>query len=234
MEPIPETREAIDELDAYVDDGDLLEQLVDKASAAREIAPDCVGVSVATQEHGITFTLVATAEETAVLDGVQYLTSGPCVDAVDEEWETEGATTLQDLLSEPRWRTFGEASAAAGVRSTLTLPIVQGGRVIGSVNLYGGSADAFDGRHEQLAAVFGAWAQGAVTNADLSFSTRGVAERAPGQLREEARIDVATGIIAATSDTDVETARERLCEAAQRAGVSVLRLAELVIELRRR
>jgi GAF domain-containing protein len=194
MQFIPETREALDELESVVDDVGLRESLERAAELAKRVAPDLAGISVASLEHGITVTLVATDEEIAVLDGVQYLNSGPCVEGLDEGRGM--ATTSEDLLSEPRWRALGLASAAVGVRSTLTLPIVTADEVTGTVNLYGRSEDAFDYRHNVLAAIFRAWAPGAVTNADLSFSTRRLAEQVPIKLRDEALLDTATGIVA--------------------------------------
>jgi hypothetical protein len=228
MEPIPETLEALSELDTYLDHGALLDQLQRTAALAQSVAPDLAGFSIASSEHGITFTLVATDEEIAALDGVQYLTSGPCVQALDGQGI---ATTSDGLFSEPRWRTFAQATAAAGVCSTLTFPIVDGDAVIGTVNLYGRSENTFEGKHNLLATVFKAWAPGAVTNADLSFSTRRVAEQAPTLLREEAIIDAATGIVAVSQEVALEAARQQLEEAAARAGVPVARLAHLVIEL---
>ena len=47
MEPIPETLQAFDELDAALDDTMLLDQLRTTAARAREVAPGLVGVSVA-------------------------------------------------------------------------------------------------------------------------------------------------------------------------------------------
>ena len=230
MEPVPETLEAIAELEPYLDDGSLLEQLLVRASMAQAIAPDCVGVSVASRQHGVTFTLVATSEEVATLDSVQYLTSGPCVEAVDDQQGM--ATSADDLLSEPRWKAFAQATAAAGVRSTLTFPIIEAGEAVGSVNLYGSSEDAFSGKSQQLAAVFGAWAPGAVSNADLSFTTRQAAARAPEELRDQARVEVATGIVAAMREVDVTKANELLREAARRAGVPLAKLARVIIHLR--
>jgi len=230
MEPIPETIEAIGELEPHLDDGTLLPRLVAMSSRAQAIAPDCVGVSVALRQHGVTFTLVATTEEVAALDAVQYLSTGPCVAALGDGRGI--ATSGADLMDEPGWQAFAQATAAAGVRSTLTFPIVQNGQATGSVNLYGRSDGAFEGKHRPLAAVFGAWAPGGVSNADLSFSTRDAAVQAPAVLRDEARVDVATGIVAALREVDVETAAELMLDAARRAGVSVVRLAEVIIKLR--
>lgn len=136
MKLIPETLEAISELDAYHDDASLLDLLQRAADDAQNIAPDLAGISVAyTSREGMTFTLVATDEEIAALDGVQYLASGPCVNAAVDGHGI--ATTCEDLFSEARWRAVGRAGAAVGVRSTLTFPIMAGGNVIGTVNLYG-------------------------------------------------------------------------------------------------
>lgn len=233
MEPIPETLEAIDELDLFFNgDDDLLAQLTDRAERVRSIAPACVGVSVASLDMGVTFTLVATSEEIADLDAVQYLHGGPCEEAVATHQGL--ATQLDNPLTESTWHDFSRAGAAAGIRSTVTFPIMKSGRAIGSVNLYGRSDDAFTGKHEELAAVFRAWAPGAVTNADLAFSTRDVAEQAPEILLDETQVAVATGILAASRGEDVDSARHLLEETAQRAGISLVRLADIVISLRGR
>nr|WP_300052296.1 hypothetical protein [uncultured Nocardioides sp.] len=230
MEPIPETLAALDELDVDGDDTALTRNLVATAEQAREVVPGLVGVSVALRQLDVTFTLVATDEEIATLDAVQYVSSGPCVDAIDLGHGI--ATSPGGLLDESRWRDFARASAAAGVHSTLTLPIVgPDGDVVATVNLYGSSTDTFEGRHEQLADVFGAWAPGAVTNADLSFSTRGAAEEAPARLEQVALVDAATGIIAAVREIPVTEARWQLEDAARRAGVPVTRLARVIVGL---
>jgi GAF domain-containing protein len=229
MEPIPETVEAVDHLYPSGDGGDLLVNLNRLASQAQEIVPDLVGVSIARLNHGITFTLVSSTTEVAVLDAVQYLAGGPCV---------EGAHTDQvmefnhDVLDEAQWRLFAEATAARAVRSTLTLPVMREGRVVGTVNLYAASQRAFAGLHEQLAGVFGAWASGAVANADLSFTTRNEAEAAPQKLRDQEVIDVATGLVAAQLGVDVETAQTAIRSSASRAGVSLLQLAHEIVDAR--
>jgi len=230
VEAIPETLAALAELEAYVDDTALELGLVAAADQGRAVAPGLVGVSVASRHFDITFTLVATDEEIATLDAVQYVSSGPCVDAMDLG---HGITTSPGgLLSEVRWGDFARASAAAGVHSTLTLPVVEpGGDVVATVNLYGSGRGTFEGRHQQLADVFGAWAPGAITNADLSFSTRRAAEQAPQRLEQLAVVDAATGIIAAQREITVGEARAQLEDAAFRAGVPLVRLARVVVGL---
>jgi GAF domain-containing protein len=229
MEFIPETLEALGELDTYLDEGTLADSLWRSAEQARRLAPDLAGVSVGSRAHGLTFTLVATAAEIAALDAVQYLDGGPGVEVFDAGRGL--STSSEDLLSEPRWRALGQASAATGVRSTLTFPILVDGEVTGTVNLYGRSDDTFHDKHAVLASVFEGWAPGAVTNADLSFSSRLLAEQAPAQLRDEAVVDAATGILAAAHDLPVEAARAQLHDAAARASVPLTTLARMVVGL---
>lgn len=228
MEPIPETLEALAEVDTYLEEGSLEQQLRTTADRAEQLAPGLVGVSLAFREHGLTFTLIATDEDIATLDAVQYIASGPCVDAVELG---HGIATPDGLLSEHRWQHFARASAAAGVQSTLTFPVVDGDVVVSTVNLYGRADDTFTGKHEVLAGVFGAWAPGAVANADLTFTTRRAAQRAPAQLQEAAVVDTATGMLAAEREVTVEEARAQLHDAAHRAGVPVHRLARVLVDL---
>jgi GAF domain-containing protein len=227
VQPIPESREAMAERDAALGDDDLLEKLSAIGTQVRELVPDCFGMSVALVEDDVVLTLVATDAEIAVLDAMQYLFDGPCVEAVRGERVVE--LNGDEVLDEEEWRIFALASAASSVASTLTLPILVDGRVSGSVNLYAGSGHAFTGLHDELADLLGAWAPGAVANADLSFSTRRMAEDAPRRLRERARFDTAVGLLAARGALSLDEARRRLVGAAERAGVALSRVVQAVI-----
>ncbi len=230
LEPIAETVRAANEVDAWPEEGDLLPHLTRLAEQARQLVPDLVGVSIAPIDRGITFTLVASAADIAALDAVQYLAGGPCVDAAHSAEVTEFD---HGVLDESRWRLFAEATAARCVRSTLTLPVLSDDRVRCTVNLYAASARAFVGFHDQLAEVFGAWAHGAVANADLSFTTRKQAQAAPRRVRDQQVIDTATGITAALLGVDVEAAIAAMRDSAHRAGVSLLELARDILDARR-
>ena len=231
MEPIPETVEAIEKYGPFgAGDVDLLSHLREAGAQVREIVPDCVGLSLASGDHGHTFTLVVDAIDMAVLDAVQHVSAGPCVATVDEEEHHPVGLDRDDLFDEESWRLFGHATAAKGVRSTLTLPMVEDERVVGSVNLYGASGQAFTGHHEELATIFDAWAPGAVTNADLPFTTLREARRAPERLREETTVRTAVGILVAREGLDSSDAERRLRDAALRADVAVPDLAQAVVD----
>lgn len=229
MVPIPETVQAIDNLDP-TDDFDLLGGLRSLADRAQAVVPDLVGVSIARLTEGLTFTLVATTEEIAVLDGIQYLAGGPCVEAARINSHVEFDN--DDPLDEDRWQLFAQATAARTIRTTLTLPVMANEHVVGTINLYAASKRAFAGHRDELADIFGAWAAGAVANADLAFTTRRDAESAPDELHERLNVEVAVGITAARHGIEVEAAEALLRAAALRAGVTLNQLVRQVVDAR--
>ena len=87
-----------------------------------------------------------------------------------------------------------------------------------------------DDVHDELADVFGAFAGGAVSNADLSFQTRVEARRTPELLREHVTVDRAVGILAAAMDISPETATVYLEVAASHDGKTVQDTAATIVE----
>ena len=83
------------------------------------------------------------------------------------------------------------------------------------------------GRERDLAVMFGASVQEAVANADLSMARR--ARRAVTTLDERDRIHTAVGVLAARHGMTLTEAEHSLADAATRAGVHVIALADLVL-----
>lgn len=235
--PLPESSQAADELEPGTLDAfgrPRLTVLVSLAGRARRLVPELVGVSVARREEGLTFTVLASDEDIAVLDAVQYAAGGPCVQAAQDLAAREFHP--DDVLDEERWRLFAQATAARPIRATLSLPILApsddgaaGGLVAGSVNLYAAASRAFADVHEELAEIFGAFAEGAVADADLGFTTRDEARRAPDRARDLVTVEIAVGVLAGRMQLDVEAARQRLDSAAHQAGVAVEALAREIV-----
>ena len=228
MEPVPETREALDKL-AEVGETGLSDWLTSLSDRVQTIVPECIGLSFGALRDGLTFTLVSSGRGISSLDAVQYLDGGPCITGAHDGEVI--ATTSADLFDEGRWQLFARASAVAGVESTLTLPIEDGGKVVGSLNLYASTPTAFDGWHEVLAEAVGASPVDAVTNADLSFRSRLAAARAPDQIAQDADVNVVIGMIAAHQKVDVALAAERLHQAAARAGVTEAEAAKAIRDI---
>jgi GAF domain-containing protein len=226
MKPLPETRRAMEKL-AQADGQDLVERFQTSADLAAKLVPECVGVSLSLLKDGLTFTWVSTGRDTSGLDAVQYLDGGPCVDAVERGVTVE--VTSDDLFDEGRWLFFARAEGAAGVASSLSMPIMVEDRVVGGVNLYASTSDAFEGRREAVGELFGAWVPGAVTNADLSFSTRERARKAPGTMQEQALVNQAVGMIVAAHQVTSDQAHDKLRTAAARADLSEVEVATYVV-----
>lgn len=232
MELLPHTREALDEY-LNLADPDLEDSLITMGDTAARIVPECVGMSLTLyDQEDLTFTLVASSLPCAEVEGRHWVGDRTPRDEGTGEAAADGRTGgAGDLLDEDRWAAFARVSAAAGVASSLSLPIIDHDRVVGGINLYASSTDAFSGHHRDLADALGASASGAVANADLSFETRRRAEEAPRQLRDLRLTEVATGILAAREGLDVDTARSRLVDAARHAGITEVQAAEVLIRI---
>jgi GAF domain-containing protein len=228
VEPIPETVEALQELTRLGDEG-IARTLGRIAGEVERIVPEIVGVSLSLVSENLTFTMTASTGTVAELDGMQYLAGGPCEEAL----QTGEPHNFRagDVVDEERWRLFASASAAAGIESTLSLPIMRNGVVVAGVNMYASTTDAFDGHHEQLARACGAWEGGAVKNADLAFSTRFEAAETPGRLRAETWVDQAVGVLMSRFGFEVTQAEQRVRQAAIRAGLSDEQMAKAIVGL---
>jgi GAF domain-containing protein len=228
MEPIPKTVEALRELTRYGDET-IARTLAQISRGVERIVPEIVGVSLSIINEHLTFTLTATTGPVAELDGMQYLAGGPCEDTLHSgEVRTFHAG---DVVDEEQWRLFANATAAAGIQSTLSLPILRDGVVVAGVNIYASAPRAFEGHHEALAEVCGAWAEGAVRNADMDFSSRFEAAETPDRLRAELLVDQAVGALMSRWGITVEESDRRLRSAAQRAGISDAQMARAILGL---
>lgn len=228
MEPTLESEQAFHAL-AHDDLDHLRQRLLEAAEHVRIVVPQCWGLSLTmVGQEDVTFTLVASSQQVADLDAIQYLDDGPC-----EQTAREGTVTrvddLQDSTSEERWHQFATIGAAAGVLSTLSVPLRIQGRVVGGVNLYASQPQAFAGHEDEVAAIFGSLGSDVVANADMAFASRQRSVRTKEWLDEQHSISVATGITMARFDLDTDEARDRLADAAARAGISEARLAAAII-----
>jgi GAF domain-containing protein len=230
MEPIPESADVLESLGRHTG-AHLADMLARAGSRVREIVPDCWGMSISVVEADLTLTLVATSAEVLALDAVQYASDGPCLEAIREDRVVSVARIDggESPLVEEEWRLFASASAAAGVRSTLSFPLRSAGKVVGGVNLYAAAAHAFTDHEPALAAVFGSWASDAVHNADLGFTSRARADAGPERLAEDAAVAQATGVLMAEEGLTADLAASQLTVAARQAGVSPVALARSIL-----
>jgi hypothetical protein len=232
VQPLPETAAALTALAVATDDADvaLVDEFDQAATTTQRIAPDCVGLTLTFAQGDLSFTWVASDLDAAAPDPLQP-SEGHGAGWVDGPSVTADAAA-DDPVDEQAWQAYGAASARSGVSSTLSIPLMSKGTVYGEVDLYGRTPSAFDGHHEELAALYGGWAGGAVTNADLSFATMARARIAPGVLAELSSSNVAVGMIMAARDVPEAAARHTLADIAARTGVSPGAVADILLDTR--
>jgi len=230
VEPIPESADALSRLGAYAEGSDLRAVLAGAVAAAAVVIPRCVGVSVTLYDDGVPFTITCAPPETAEVDAAQYLDGGPCVETASGG-EEQHVPDL-DLMDEDVWQEYAAMASTHGIRSSLSLPIGRDGTISGAVNFYSAEPDAFAGRDEALARLFGIRVEDAVRNADLSFHTLHQARQLPETLDERATVAQAVGVHMARHGTDVDTAGAQLARAAELAGIPLVQLAQAVISSR--
>ena len=227
MEPLPETSTAA-RLLRFRTHHDMLPELRLKAARVGALVPDCLAVSLSLLDHNVTLTLVASGTDFVLLDALQFMArSSACPDdqAVDAG---EGAT--RDILDEHAWQRAASEASAVGVASSLTMPIFDYDRLVGAVSFHGGSANAFGGHRQELADIFGARSDAAVTNADLSFAARLSAGDAPRRVAGDIVVDQASHTLGRELGIEPATARQHLQATAADAGIGVVELAIWVIQ----
>jgi GAF domain-containing protein len=230
VEPLPEVQAAFKEL-AYLleEPADLPGQLEAVGNVATGLVPSTVGVSLSIVIDGDTFTLTSTATDASLVDAAQYLEQeGPCLHAI----EAGDRVQIDDVLDEEQWRLYRHTSATVGIRYSLSLPLRDDdGHIMGALNVYATEPGAFHGREELFAGVFGAKVSEVVKNADLTFQTREWARELPDRLSARRKLETAVGVLVALRGWPPDEARAKLREAAERAGIGVERVAEVVMNL---
>jgi len=130
---------------------ELRRALEDVARLAWDGVPGCDGASVSLLSDGTARTLSATQDWIRALDARQYERGhGPCVAAMREQ----ELITVENYADDGRWPDVAEDALAAGVHSSLSLPLVQGHRTIGGLNMYGAALGAFTAQSRRAAEKF--------------------------------------------------------------------------------
>lgn len=173
-------------------------------------------------------TWAVTAPFVEEIDTIQYedLDEGPCISCM----QSRRPAVSGSLGSDRRWPRFGGRVARMGVHSVLALPLMVGDQVIGAINSYAYSRDAFGEHAVELGSEFGRAAAVSVHNAQLLTSARERTDRLQRALASRAMIDQAIGIIRSRAGVSAEEAFERLTRISQNENVKLHRVAEQLVE----
>lgn len=208
---------------------DLLAQV---AGFATQAIPgvDGAGVTLLRPADGVPRiqTWAATADFVGEVDRIQYeiVNEGPCVTCM----QTQRAVVSGSLGSDERWPRFGGRAARLTVHSTLSLPLLVRGRVIGAINCYAHHRDAFGEHALRLGMQFAGPAAVAVHNAQLLAVSRATAEQLQSALTSRAVIDQAIGILRSRAGGSSAEAFDRLRRISQAENVKVSVVAQRLVD----
>jgi GAF domain-containing protein len=169
-----------------------------------------------------------TADFVHEIDAFQYhaLHEGPCITCM----QSRRPAVSGSLGSDGRWPRFGGRVARLGVHSALAMPLMLGDQVIGAINAYAYTRDAFAEHAVQLASQFAGPAAVAVFNAHVLSKARDRAEQLQHALMSRTVIDQAIGILRARTGVSAEEAFDRLTKISQAENTKLRVVAERLVE----
>jgi GAF domain-containing protein len=155
----------------------------------------------------------------------QVILDGPCLSAM----RTGQVARVEDTAQRGQWAEFGARAVAAGVGSSLSVPLTVGDRPVGALNLYAPVAGAFGETRLRWARGIAGAASGVLALA----ASRAEQARQVGDLRAalgaRAVIDQAIGIVMAQQRCTSDEAFDILRRASQRRNVKLRDVAADIV-----
>ena len=186
----------------------------------------CDAASISLIVHGDARSAVASGRVAIEVDLAQYtVRQGPCLDAASAAQRIR--VDVLDL--DDRYPHFAPLAVEAGVHSTLSAPICLHGTVVGSLNLYSTTPQAFSPQDGPVADVLAAQAATAIVTHDAYHAARYLASTAQHHANNEAAIHRAEGVLSATLECSLEQAERLLTNAADTNQEPLLQAAQRIL-----
>jgi hypothetical protein len=178
-----------------------LQRLTELAPSAVEIPVSC---GVTSRRDGQPLTVASSDQQASGLDESQYAaTDGPCLHAL----KTGQVVSIADIDTEQRWPTYLKVAHAAGLRSSLSLPLVVDGSTVAAMNLYSFTGPGvFDQEIRRRCEVFATLAAGALQLAMGRASDQQLMDQLEEALASRTVIDQALGILMGQQQCTAEDA----------------------------
>jgi GAF domain-containing protein len=203
---------------------DSLQRVVFLANAAIPAAHG-VGLTLRSGDSGAT--VAYQGEVAPELDQAQYADDlGPCLQAFRDD-RTINVGSIAAEVS--RWPSFARRAEELGVLSSLSLPLHDDKGAVGALNFYSGTEHEFGDPQVAVAEAFAAQASVAVTNAEVYWRTRHLADNLTKALDSRDKIGQAKGILMRDLGISAEEAFERIRKTSQNRNIKVADIAEEII-----
>jgi GAF domain-containing protein len=192
----------------------------------KRTVPGAAEVSV-TMVDPTPVTVASTAQFAVAVDECQYEVGyGPCLDAL-----RFGVTTVvDDQVNEPRWPQYSPKAAAAGVRSSVAVPLMIEDRHLAALNVYGTVPRAFDREAISAAERLAEYAGVVVRNAEMYFSAQSRAQQMSEAMASRAVIEQAKGILIGGRGCNADEAFAILVGLSQQTGRKLHVIATALVD----
>lgn len=163
----------------------------------------------------------------AVVDRAQYENdTGPCLEAYRQRTTVRVGDVAAVVA---RWPAYAAAAVEAGVRSTLSVPLVAGAETYGALNLYARRAFAFSDLDIEVAQTFASQASVVLANASAYWDARDLADGLTEAMKSRAVIEQAKGKLMASGRYTADEAFDVLVRASQSRGIRLRDVAERLV-----
>ncbi|HUN33005.1 MAG TPA: GAF and ANTAR domain-containing protein [Trebonia sp.] len=213
--------------DALVKTETVEQFLREVATLAAPIADDGLSCAMALPSQGRRVAAAAcTGQAAAELDDLQAVEGdGPGLRAA----RRGEMVRIDDVGHHDRWRRFARRALAAGIRSSLSVPLTAEGRPAGALSLYARRPHAFGPEATRNAQWFASQASGALTLALRMASCSDLNEQLRSSMASRAIIDQALGVIMVTDRCPHDRALAKLKRASQNTNVKIRDLAARIV-----
>ncbi|MFB9323626.1 GAF and ANTAR domain-containing protein [Cryptosporangium minutisporangium] len=206
---------------------DLLSTLEEVSKLAARVVPGTDAVSIMTFQDGRPTAVAYSDTWAKELDELQFVErEGPCLDAT----RTGNLFRVRDLAEETRWPAYVERAAAAGARSSVSIPLHAEGANFGAMNLYARKPDAFSSEAVALAEILAAHAGQASQVAAAFFRHRDLADQLREAMRSRAVIEQAKGVLMSQRKVTPDDAFVLMRDASQHLNVKLRVVAQHVVD----
>jgi GAF domain-containing protein len=204
----------------------LAEEVVLALPAVEQVLQEAAVAAAVGTEHscGITYVslygvlTVASSDQLAnAVDELQYGSGdGPCL----ESMRTETPVRVEDTLTETRWDGYPALAAEAGVRASLSYPVLLEEQSIGAINLYSTVAGPWSADQDATLLLFSNQVAGILRTVRRMAADLVRDPHAAAAFQRQHDHDVATGILMAQQGCSAEQAHAAIAAAVAHRGLT--------------
>jgi len=195
-----------------------LQQLTD--AAKQLFRADGAGLMLTDAEGVLRWASASDQTAQTVEDGQERLAQGPCAVAFSQRLPA----AIRNISLEPEWQEFTQVLVGEGVCAALSVPVELDGGVIGTLDIYAGTARDWDPSEVAALQAYAGLVASLLSAAATAQVKGRLAEQLQAALEHRWLIEQAKGVLMGREDLDAQTAFERLRGAARS---STRRLADV-------